>query len=227
MAPAGPAAEFDKMKLTLEALAQAVIDQMQRLELASVRGDQAELKRIVALDKDIDDLELTIDRLCLSFMEMRAPIGPDFRFVVGAADIARSMERIGDCIEYVARYVAENPKMAQEFPRGWTIITDMMDKCLSILQMIQRAWTRSDAKAARSIPAHDDEVDALQKKMYAQINTDVRSGEVDVGVGMIAMLIVNKLESLADVACHIAESIVYVILAKQIRHSKAEERLNR
>ncbi len=222
---AGPAAEFDKMKLTLEALAAAVIEQMQRLEKAAADGDQAELKRIVDKDKDIDDLELTIDRLCLSFMEMRAPIGPDFRFVVGAADIARSMERIGDCIEYVARYVAENPKMAQEFPKGWPIITDMMDKCLAILIMIQRSWARSDAKAAKAIPAHDDDVDALQKKMYAQIKTDVRSGAVDVGAAMIAMLIVNKLESLADVACHIAESIVYVILAKQIRHSKSEQRL--
>ncbi len=221
MSTRGPAAEFDQVKSALEALAGAVLDQMRALHSAATRHDHAELALIVVRDKDIDKLELDLDKLCRSFMEMRAPLGPDFRFAMGALDIARSLERIGDCIEYVARHVSDTPKMVKDFPEGWQVCISMIEKCVDILTMTQGAWLRSDAKAARAIPEHDDFVDALQEQAYEMIIKSVRAGKVDVELGMMTLLIVNKLESLADVACHIAESIVFVIQAKQIRHEKS------
>lgn len=223
MAPTRPkssAVEFDNVKVKLEQLAGAVLEQMRSLQTAVARRDLDELLAIVKRDKEIDDLDLSLDRICKSFMELRAPLGPDFRYVMGALDISRNLERIGDCIEYVARHVSESLKMADEFKEASYIIESMIDKGRDILEMAFTSWLRSDAALARRIPEQDDFVDAMQERAYSLVINDVRAGKVDVEMGMMAMLICNKLESIADIACHIAESVVFMIQAQQIRHEQ-------
>ena len=217
----GPIAEFNQVKSALETLAEAVVAQMRTLHSAATRRDTRELALIVERDKDVDRLELDLDKICRTFMEQRAPMGPDFRYVMGALDIARGLERIGDCIEYVARHISEAIRMPQDFPGGWQVVLGMIEKCLDIIVMAQSSWLKSDAKAARAVKDQDDFVDALQEQAYAQVIQEVRATRVDVELGMMTMLIANKLEAIADIACHIAETVVFMILAKQIRHEKA------
>src|SRR5688572_6241272 len=100
-----PDVEMTLVRQTLEQLAECVVEQMRRLRAAAGKRDITALGQIVAYDKEVDDLEMKVGKLCRSFVELRAPLGPDFRYVMGAIDIARNLERIGDCIEYVARHV--------------------------------------------------------------------------------------------------------------------------
>lgn len=213
-----PSAEFKQLRDKLEQLAEAVVRQMRSLQVAAAARDDRELAAIVSRDKQIDEMELSLGSISRSFMEMRAPLGPDFRYAMGALDMARNLERIGDCIEYVARHIIESPKLHDEFPEAWHLILSMIAKCAEILSLGQHAWLKSDAALARRIPEQDDFVDALQEQAYAMIIREVRSGKVDVELGMMVMLMANKLESIADIACHIAETVVFMLQAKQIRH---------
>jgi phosphate transport system protein len=210
--------EMKDVQASLERLAEAVVRQMQALLTAAQTHNRVELSAIVQRDRDIDALELGLDRVCRSFMELRAPLGPDFRYVLGALDIARNLERIGDCIEYVARHLLEAEKLPAEFASAWSQLISMMDKCNDILGKAFMSWHRTDARLAKSIPEQDDFVDALQESVYGLIINEVRRGRVDVELGMIVMLVTNKLESIADIACHIAETVVFMIMARQIRH---------
>lgn len=212
------AVEFDNVKKKLEQLAGAVLEQLRALQTAVARRNVEELHQIVKRDKEIDDLDLSLERIGKSFMELRAPLGPDFRYIMGALDISRNLERIGDCIEYVARHVSESLKMSEEFKEASYIIESMIEKDRDILEMAFTSWLRSDAALARRIPEQDDFVDAMQERAYSLVIKEVRAGTVDVEMGMMAMLICNKLESIADIACHIAESVVFMIQAQQIRH---------
>jgi phosphate transport system protein len=215
-----PGMQFNEIKESLEKLAGAVLAQMRSLRDAAATLKEDELMAIVERDKEIDKLELSVDRIAKSFMELRAPVGPDFRYMIGALDISRNLERIGDCIEYVARHISEASTMPKEFPDGWDIVERTIDKCHEILEMANTSWIKSDAKLARRIPEQDDFVDALQDSAYSAVIKGVRAGKVDVELGMQTMLIINKLEALADIACHIAESVVFMIVAQQIRHEK-------
>jgi phosphate uptake regulator len=114
------AKEFDDLRSALGRLGQAVLNQAAALEQAAPKRDKPALKAIVARDHEIDALELNLDRMARSFMELRAPLGPDFRFVLAALDIARNLERIGDCIEYVARHISEADDLPGTFPAGWS-----------------------------------------------------------------------------------------------------------
>jgi len=217
------AREFDQVQNLLEQLSSAVVQQLTALKTATANHDASELKAIVQRDREIDTLELALDRTARSFMELRAPLGPDFRAMMAAVDIARNLERIGDCVEYVARHVAASLKMQLDFPEGWQVITAMIDKCLHFLSQAHTAWAKGDARMAERLPREDEEVDALQKQTRVLCVDAVRAGKVDVALGLEAVLIANKLESIADISSHIAESVVFVIQARQIRHEKRKE----
>ena len=217
------AREFDQVQNLLEQLSSAVVQQLTALKTATASHDASELKAIVQRDREIDTLELALDRTARSFMELRAPLGPDFRAMMAAVDIARNLERIGDCVEYVARHVAASLKMQLDFPEGWQVITAMIDKCLHFLSQAHTAWAKGDARMAERLPREDEEVDALQKQTRVLCVDAVRAGKVDVALGLEAVLIANKLESIADISSHIAESVVFVIQARQIRHEKRKE----
>lgn len=212
--------EYNTLRASLDDLGHAVIKQMQSLQIAVANRDPEQLRAIVARDREIDAKDLYLDKMVRSFVELRAPLGPDFRFAMAALDISGNLERIGDCIEYVARHIIENQKLCEDFPDAWTTITSMIAKCLQILEAAYRSWTDSNAALAREVREQDDFVDALQESAYSLVIKGVRSGKVDVELGMIVMLTANKLESIADISCHIAESVVMMLQAKQIRHEK-------
>ena len=46
----------------------------------------------------------------------------------------------------------------------------------------------------------------------------VRKGQLDVEMGIHLILMANKLESIADIACHIAQMVVYIVEDERIRH---------
>jgi phosphate uptake regulator len=71
------------------------------------------------------------------------------------------------------------------------------------------------------VPPADDAVDELQGEVRDLAIREIRSGRVDAEVGLRAVLIANKLESIADITSHIAESVVFIIQAKQIRHQRS------
>jgi phosphate transport system protein len=214
------AKEFDQIQVLLERLSTNVLDQLKSLEEASTQDDTDRLRLIVERDRENDTLELTIDRLARSCMELRAPLGPDFRYMMMVLEIAGNLERIGDCVEYVARHVSASLKLKTLLPQGWQLLSTMMYKCRELLELAHSAWQRTDVRLAERLPRQDDEVDTLQKQARALMIEQVRANTIDVELGLEIVLIANKLESIADISSHIAESVVFVAQARQIRHEK-------
>jgi phosphate transport system protein len=218
--PNPAAKEYDHIQILLERLSTNVRDQLRDLQKATADEDKIKLRQIVDRDREIDALELDLNRQARSFMELRAPLGPDFRYIVKAVEIASNLERIGDCIEYVARHISLSFALKSDLPEGWDLIVTMMSKCLDFLDLSHAAWKRTDAHLAERLPRQDEEVDALQKQARQLMIDEVRSGKIDVQLGLELVLIANKLESIADISSHIAESVVFVVQARQIRHEK-------
>jgi phosphate transport system protein len=135
-------------------------------------------------------------------------------------EIAGNLERIGDCVEYVARHVSASIKLKTILPQGWQLLSTMMYKCRELLELAHSAWQRTDVRLAERLPHQDDEVDTLQKQARALMIEQVRANTIDVELGLEIVLIANKLESIADISSHIAESVVFVAQARQIRHEK-------
>lgn len=225
--------EFAAVRRRLEELANAVVEQSRRLKatfaLPQARRD-AVLAEIIERDNEVDSLELSLDDLTLAFMNFRAPLGKDLRYAIGAIDIAAGLERIGDCVEYIARNLREISDAGEALPAAWTALRDMSDKSSMLLERAVLAMVSGDARAAESIPPMDNLVDALQDQVHEIVLKNLRgAGELQRGearldpeTGLTLVACANKFESIGDIASHIAETVVFVVQGRRIRHGASD-----
>ena len=218
--------EFAAIRKRLEELASAVLEQSRSLKstfgMTGARRIDV-LSRIIARDGEIDSLELSLDDLTMAFMNFRAPLGRDLRYAIGAIDVAAGLERIGDCVEYIARNLRDFGDLPSENPAIWTILKDLSDKSNMIMERSVSALLSGDAVAAAGIPELDNIVDALQEQAHDIVLRELGKGlEPETGLHLVACA--NKFESIADIACHIAETVVFIVQAKRIRHGLVDGR---
>lgn len=226
--------EFAAIRTRLEELASAVLEQSRSLKSAFAMTGARRidvLSRIIARDAEIDSLELSLDDLTMAFMNFRAPLGRDLRYAIGAIDVAAGLERIGDCVQHIARNLRDIGEEAQVNVAIWSVLKDISDKSHMILERSVTALLSGDAAAAASIPELDNIVDALQDQAHHLVLKDLRGaagggGEaMDPETGLYLVGCANKFESIADIACHIAETVVFIVQAKRIRHGRFLEGL--
>ena len=182
------------------------------------RLDTAE--RIIASDQDVNDLQIEIDERCLRLLALQQPMASDLRLITAAMKINADLERIGDqavnIAEQVVRILAHPPlKPIIDLPRMAEISERMTRESLD-------AFVRKDAKLARAILARDDEVDQLKDQVFRVLLTYMMAdpGTIERALGLI--LISRHLERIADHATNIAEDVIFVVEAKDVRHHHEE-----
>ena len=182
------------------------------------RLDTAE--RIIASDQDVNDLQIEIDDRCLRLLALQQPMASDLRLITAAMKINADLERIGDqavnIAEQVVRIIAHPPlKPIIDLPRMAEISERMTRESLD-------AFVRKDAKLARAILARDDEVDQLKDQVFRVLLTYMMAdpGTIERALGLI--LISRHLERIADHATNIAEDVIFVVEAKDVRHHHEE-----
>jgi phosphate transport system protein len=182
------------------------------------RPDTAE--RIIASDQDVNDLQIEIDERCLRLLALQQPMASDLRLITAAMKINADLERIGDqavnIAEQAVRILAHPPlKPLIDLPRMAEIAQKMTRESLD-------AFVRKDAKLARAILARDDEVDQMKDQVFRVLLTYMMAdpGTIERALGLI--LVSRHLERIADHATNIAEDVIFVVEAKDVRHHHEE-----
>jgi len=182
------------------------------------RIDAAEA--IVAGDAEVNDLQIEIDDRCLKLLALQNPMASDLRLITAAMKINADLERIGD----QAVNIAENAVKVAAAPPLRPIID--LPRMAEIAEAMTRdsldAFVRRDAELARDILARDDEVDALKDQIFRVLLTHMMAdpGTIERALGLI--LVSRNLERIADHATNIAEDVIFVVEAKDVRHHHEE-----
>ena len=182
------------------------------------RIDTAE--RIIGSDQDVNELQIEIDERCLRLLALQQPMASDLRLITAAMKINADLERIGDqavnIAEQAVRVLSHPPlKPIIDLPRMAEIAERMTRESLD-------AFVRKDAKLARAILARDDEVDQLKDQVFRVLLTYMMAdpGTIERALGLI--LVSRHLERIADHATNIAEDVIFVVEAKDVRHHHEE-----
>jgi phosphate transport system protein len=177
-------------------------------------------ERIIGSDQDVNDLQIEIDDRCLRLLALQQPMASDLRLITAAMKINADLERIGDqavnIAEQAVRVLAHPPlKPIIDLPRMAEIAERMTRESLD-------AFVRKDAKLARNILARDDEVDQLKDQVFRVLLTYMMAdpGTIERALGLI--LVSRHLERIADHATNIAEDVIFVVEAKDVRHHHEE-----
>jgi phosphate transport system protein len=208
--------ELDELKqklLTMASHAETAINDAIR---ALVNRDYDLALRVKDNDRILNQFEIEIDDLAINLLA-KAPLASDLRFVTVAMKISQNLERVGDEAAKIAkraRDLSQEPpvKINVDLPRMASLALEMLKGALD-------AFVHRDSVAARSIIPRDKEVDALNK----QINHELASHMIehrDTVLRCLNLIMVSKsLERIADHAKNVAEEVVYLCEAQDIRHA--------
>ena len=177
-------------------------------------------ERVVTGDAEVNDLQIEIDDRCLKLLALQNPMASDLRLITAAIKITADLERIGDqavnIAENAVKIVAAPPlRPLIDLPRMAEIAETMTRDSLD-------AFVRRDARLARDILARDDEVDQLKDQIFRVLLTYMMADPGTIERALSLILVSRNLERIADHATNIAEDVIFVVEAKDVRHHHGE-----
>ena len=208
--------ELDKLKSLLVRMA-GMAEEAVRLAVEALRERSAEkAERAIALDDEIDAMELEIDDHAIQLLALQQPLAKDLRFITMAMQIANDLERVGDHAVNIAQDVG-HLITAPLFP-ALPELDEMVRLASEMLKDALDAFVRSDSELARRVVLRDDRVDELHNNVFRILLTYMMEDPRKIGAGMDLFLVSRNLERIADLATNVAEDVVYVVEGRVIKH---------
>jgi phosphate transport system protein len=174
------------------------------------------LARQVQENDDImDQFEIEIDDMAISLLS-KAPLASDLRLITVAMKISQNLERVGDEATTISRRAVE---LSQEPQLKANIdIPALAALALGLLKEFLDAFVNKQAEKARAVVPRDKEVDGLNRQFYRELSGYMVENPATIGRCLNLMTISKSLERVADHAANIAEEVVYLCEARDIRH---------
>ncbi len=168
-------------------------------------------------DLEIDRLDIAIDESVLRSLALQSPVADDLRRLLAANDIGTDLERVGDLARNIAKSAA---RLAERAPVPLPPHLDALAaECQAILRDALDAFVHRDAERARKLLAEDDRIDDDQDRVIREA-LDALRAHPDLYLQEVDLIVVAKhLERVADHATNIAESVILIVEARNVKHA--------
>jgi phosphate transport system protein len=215
-------AELQGLRNQLLTMGGLVEERVHRAVHALIHRKEDDASRIIAQDNEINDLQMDIDNRCLKLLATQTPLAVDLRLITSSMKINADLERIGDqavnIAESVLVLIPQPPlKPLIDIPRMATIAEKMIRDSLD-------AFVKRDPELARDVLRRDDEVDELKDQVFRELLTYMMADPGTIQRALSLILISRNLERIADHATNIAEDVIFIMEARDVRHHAGSEK---
>jgi phosphate transport system protein len=185
-----------------------------------VERDTALVDRVLAGDGPINQLHIEIDSRCFKLLALYQPMAVDLRAIVSAVKINTDLERVGDLAINIAeaarRYLRHPPvKELIDIPRMADIAQRMLRNALD-------SYVRRDTRLAHDVLNEDDTLDALKTQVFRELLTYMLQNTSTIEPALDLILISRHLERIGDHATNVAEDVIFMVSARDVRHHAGE-----
>lgn len=208
--------EMNQLKDAVLAMASHAESAVSRSLRALVDRNDALALQVQEDDNTIDQFEIQVDDLALQLLT-KAPLATDLRFITVAMKISQNLERVGDEACSIARRAHDLNAEPQLKP--YIDLPRMAQMALEMLRNALTAFVERKPDLARSVIPRDKEVDDLNRQLHRELSSYMVERPTTITRCLHLMVISKCLERIADHATNIAEEVVYLYEAKDIRHS--------
>ncbi len=168
--------------------------------------DPAAVESVRSMDREIDDLEIQIDRLSMETLALRDPYAVDFRFVFSVVKIIHELERVGDQSKTIAKWSPKLPAPAS--PR----LRALAEKTREALAEAVQALVDTDVDRANHVMELEFDIDELEDQI------------IESSPSLPEAFIAKAIERIGDLATNIAESVIFTARASDIRHGHFQKK---
>lgn len=208
--------ELDQLKEKLLTMSSHATSNVANAVKALVDRDDDLARKVIESDSVLDNIEKEIDEMAIHLLS-KAPLASDLRLITVAMKCSHHLERVADEATTIARRsieLSQEPQLKPyvDIPRMANMALEMMNEGLA-------AFVNRSSERARAIIPRDKEVDALNKQLHRELASYMIEKPTTITRCLNLMVISKSLERIADHATNIAEEVVYLFEAKDIRHT--------
>jgi phosphate transport system protein len=190
--------------------------QVSRSMRGLVEADRSLLRQVIGGDESINRLHLEIDDRAFKLLALFQPVAVDLRSIVSAVKINSDLERIGDLAVNIAeaadRYLSHAPvKPLVDLPK-------MAQLAVSMLHQALEAFVSEKISLAQSVLVEDDVLDNLKDQVFRDLLQIMIREPQAVEPGLDLILISRHLERVGDHATNVAEDVIFIVEARDVRH---------
>ena len=212
--------DLEELKKLLLTMAGEVERQLTLAISALVERSSELAEQVIAGDEVIDHREIEVDRRVLELIVRARPMARDLRLVMTAVKIAPDLERVADHAVHIARQAIVLNRVPPL--KAFITIPRMADAATRMVRDAIGAFVEGNSQAARQVIARDDEVDGMHEQVFRELLTYMMEDPKTIQRVLALLLVARSLERIADQGTNIAEQVVYLVEAEDIRHRHGE-----
>src|SRR5262245_57660696 len=184
------------------------IESLQRLDETSA------MEVVDKIEPDVNILHREVDGLGMDLLTLQHPVATDLRLVTAIMKSNKDLERMGDRAVNVALRVVSIVSRAPirqiiDMTKMGTAVEAMACDALD-------AFKRRDSPLAIEILRRDNEVDRCRDTVFQDLLSEMKTDPELIHNGVDLILISRNFERIADHATNVAESVVFLVLGKDI-----------
>jgi len=185
------------------------------MEALTERSDEI-ARKVIEGDHVIDRDENEIDELALQILATRQPVASDLRFITMALKFVTDLERIGDLAAGIAKRALE----LNHLPPLTTGVdlSSLAGLAQKNLKAALDSFVRRDADRAASVITADREIDKKNASLFAELLAHLATDPATVTRVLPLTSVCRYLERVGDHVKNLAEEVVYMVRAQDVRH---------
>src|SRR6267143_4157277 len=208
--------ELEQLKARLLEMGGLAEEQVRLAVKGLVHRDRDLIARVLTGDDPLNALHIELDNRCFTLLALYQPMAIDLRAIVAAVKINTDLERVGDLAINIAeaarRYAAQPPiKKLIDIPRMAAIAQTMLRDALD-------AFVRRDINLAQQVLNEDDKLDSLKTQIFRELLTYMLQDTGTIEPALDLILISRHLERIGDHATNVAEDVIFMVSARDVRH---------
>ena len=212
--------ELEQLKVRLLEMAGLAEEQVRLAVKGLVDRDRDLIDRVLVGDEPLNALHIEIDNRSFTLLALYQPMAADLRTIVSAVKINTDLERVGDLAVNIAeaarRYASHAPvKKLIDIPQMASIAQSMLRDALD-------AFVRRDVDLAQRVLDEDDRLDSLKTQIFRELLTYMLQDASTIEPALDLILISRHLERIGDHATNVAEDVIFIVSARDVRHHARE-----
>jgi phosphate transport system protein len=206
------------VRRSILSMAALVESRLSRVVDCMVQQDLPAAEAVRHGDREVDQMEVNIEEMCLQVLALQQPVAKDLRLILAVLRVNTELERIGDLSKGIAKrllhldglgYLSLPPIMGQ-----------MGEAVRQMMENVLTAFSNDDADVARQVRRDDAMIDDFQKKILEWTQQEMMTNSAATEAAVDMMTIARALERIGDMCTNIAEEIIFLLEGEVVRHKR-------
>jgi phosphate transport system protein len=217
--------ELDLLKTRLLEMGGLAEERVRHAVQGLADRDFALIEAVLGGDEPVNQIHIEVDDRVLKLLALHQPVAADLRAVLAAVKINTDLERVADLAVNIAeaakRYALHPPvKKLIDIPR-------MADIAQAMLRDALDSYVKGDVALAQHVLNEDDKLDALKTQIFRELLTFMLQDQATIEPSLDLILVSRHLERIGDHATNVAEDVIFMVSARDVRHHAPEPDLQR